>query len=270
MGVDHNRCCTTPAVQCLCGDREYPTSLVSPCGICNKCTDCPPGTYESSPCGGTDGISDSNCTKCEGFSYSNTTNAESCTFCNVTEIVQVSNVTTTILSAASLATTSTGVTEAIFAFPSRDYSSGTLEFPTGFIAYFSTNGGETYFLIEPFPSSLVTHIKAVGTLPAGVGAIVDIPRPTAGSVANAATGGDGFEPLLIGRRIFNVHHHQTAYRLICTVMDDGSNCPGYDNHESGIGWQFPAVDVRNVARQLLINLFIAAKDLRSNVMLLQC
>jgi hypothetical protein len=57
--------------------------------------------------------------------------------------------------------------------------------------------------------------------------VVDIPEPTAGSISSSAAGGDGFEPLIIGRRVFNLYHHSGAAVVVCTQMDNGAFCPNY-------------------------------------------
>ena len=143
---------------------------------------------------------------------------------------------------ASLKVEATGNATLIYSFPNKDYQTGTLKLPFGFVPSFSTDSGQTYVSQEPL--SGITNIQVSGLLPANPGTIVPVPTPTAASVSAAGAGGDGFEPLILGRRVHNVWHHVNP-NLVCLYMDNGTSCNGFSGSPyGGLGWGVTVNGVR--------------------------
>jgi uncharacterized repeat protein (TIGR01451 family) len=106
---------------------------------------------------------------------------------------------------------------------------GSLQVPQGLAPQWSTNGGSSFLPSEP--AAGVDAIGATGTsVPGSTGAQAPFP-PAAGGFTGAAGGGDGWEAILFGNNVYNVHHHlylgATGRMLDCHDKGTGTRCPAY-------------------------------------------
>lgn len=118
--------------------------------------------------------------------------------------------------------------DAIYAV--QDYQTGSLETPPGFSTSFSTDNGVTYRDVEPLGG--ITHLRVQGVLPPTSGVSLKLPAPVAESVSQVGGGGDGLAPLILGRRVYYMNHHQSNTPLRCTLMNKQpagltTNCPNF-------------------------------------------
>jgi LPXTG-motif cell wall-anchored protein len=104
---------------------------------------------------------------------------------------------------------------------------GSLELPGRWTAQYSTNAGTTF--ATPEPATAVNALKVAVPVGEKVGyesGSAEFPKPPLASSTQAGTSGDGYVPLPVGNKIYNVFHHQIA-RLYCTLKANAANCfPG--------------------------------------------
>jgi hypothetical protein len=107
------------------------------------------------------------------------------------------------------------------------YVPGSLEFPSPWSMNYTTSAGGAWATSPP--AAGINGFRA--DIPVGdkvgyrSGSSAFNPPPPAVSV-QAGTGGDGYVPLPVGNKVYNVFHHQSA-RLNCTVKLSSANCfPG--------------------------------------------
>lgn len=106
---------------------------------------------------------------------------------------------------------------------------GSVEAPEGWTVQYSTDG-ETW---SDDASGRVTHLRFSHPSVRGGSQIVDvqIPRPIP-PIVTAASGGDGYIPMMAGDRIYAVWHHlpatgSPAASMVCIDTITGTACPGY-------------------------------------------
>jgi hypothetical protein len=107
------------------------------------------------------------------------------------------------------------------------YIPGSLEFPSPWSMNYTTDAGGAW--VTSPPATGINGFRA--DIPVGdkvgyrSGSSSFSPPPPAVAV-QAGTGGEGYVPLPVGNRVYNVFHHQSA-RLNCTVKLSSANCfPG--------------------------------------------
>jgi len=112
--------------------------------------------------------------------------------------------------------------------PGQEFVPGSLQLPAGLRAEYSTDG--TSF--SETDSSVTRVVRVTGTLPeAAAGVSVPIAATTGAAAYTGAAGGDGYLPVVISDRVFNVWHHlyspSRPPKLECHGIATGSACPGY-------------------------------------------
>jgi uncharacterized repeat protein (TIGR01451 family) len=109
----------------------------------------------------------------------------------------------------------------------QSFVGGSLRTPPGMAPRWSTDGGASY--VDSEPGAGVNAVGAAGTsVDASTGA-EDLFSPPVQSFTSSGAGGDGFEALFVGDRIFNVHHHRPVgvNMMDCHIKATGARCPGY-------------------------------------------
>lgn len=112
--------------------------------------------------------------------------------------------------------------------PGQAFVPGSLQLPAGLRAEYSTDG--TSF--SGTDSSATGVVRVTGTLPeAAAGVSVPIAATTGAAAYTSAAGGDGYLPVVISDRVFNVWHHLSSSsrppKLECHAIATGSACSGY-------------------------------------------
>jgi hypothetical protein len=120
-------------------------------------------------------------------------------------------------------------------------TAGSVAVPPDWTIEYSSNGGTSFGAT----ATASTDAIRVGTAPMpskATGRIADLPWPVT-TLSTAATSGDGFAPIVVGNRVYMLHHHLNGNNIGCVDLATRVMCSGYPKAAGVYLGQMPGVPV---------------------------